>query len=106
MFNVLDRSTRKRTFLSAHRSQAPFLGDEFILFNPDDLNDRSIIYDNATIVLRSMKLQTVTVEKPILGLKYRRRLELKMLGADVLGNKQGYGRFPGSAKFNLRIMCA
>jgi hypothetical protein len=56
--------------MTSHEADKPGPGDEFTLFHRHDLNNRDIIRDNQAVVLRTQKLQTVTIEKPIAGTYY------------------------------------
>jgi hypothetical protein len=106
---VLDRAPRKRVFLTTRETALPEPGDEFTLFNGQtgNLNDRSVIRDNSTVVLRTHKLQTVLLEKPVRGvLEYRKRLELKVLGGDELGLDPANSTFPVESRWWLRVLCA
>lgn len=144
LYHSLDSGERDRNFATLARGiprggdgsghfAPPERGAEFQFFDPSRPNARGAVTNNVTVVLRSTNLQTLTVEKPVLGLPYRQRVELRVLTADdlVLNHRgehidreasskglvdwsddarakasRGRTEYPAEALFLPRVLCA
>jgi hypothetical protein len=139
LYHSLSTNERDRNFATIARGvdvghghyAPPKQGAVFQFFDPASPSSRAQVSTNSTVVLRSSNLQTLTIEKPVLGLPFRRRAELRVLTADDLvldkkGNKvnvtesaagrvdwtsEEYSKaartsYPGEATFLTRVLCA